>query len=422
MSSRWLLGWVVLASTAQAAEITRINSSFEPGDPFDATLSVGYTHTRQQELITREQHTGGDVKDIGELRYKNHENRLNLDLRAGLWRDLEFRFNLPVVISQNRNWRYPRGRNAGNSSITNNCLNPDGSLTNPACISTGVGSEPIFAIPSDSYRSGVGNMTFGLAYAIFNQAKDGTKPTWLAGVDYEAPTASVLDPYLRTSPSVGGAIGDKAHKLKIHTEFSRRMGWADPYFQLQYALPFRSSGFYSNCDHPDAAVLGAPVNCGAAGWSRAETGLKPPHQLGVVFGTELYAWDDPKRERKISVDVRTFATYISRGRYYNELSDVLQRLLYTQDYLNLGASVGLVVRPISYVQLNARLGLSHNTDHTLTDETVGKDLDGNGTVDVLATPGEVNPNFDFRSDVVSRRFRAVGTHLVQFDLSATVAF
>ncbi len=420
--SRWLWGWALLASTAQAAEITRINSTGETGDLFDATLSVGYAHTHQQELITREQHVGGDVRDVGELRYRSTDNRMNIDLRLGLWRDLEFRYNLPVVISQNRHWRYPNGRSAANSSITNNCLNPDGSLTNPACTSTGVGREPMFAIPSDSYRRGFGNMSFGLAHAIFNQAKDVTKPTWLAGLDYEAPTANVLDPYVSTSSSARGGIGDKTHKLKLHTELSRRMGAADPYFQLQYMLPFRASGFYSNCDHPDAAVLGTPGNCGGPGWPRTETGLRPPHQLGVVLGTELYAYDDPKRERKVAFDVRGFASYISRGRYYNELSDVLQRLLYTQDYLNLGASVGLVVRPISYVQLNARLGLSHNTDHTLTDETVGKDLDGNGTVDVLATPSEVNPNFDFRSDMVSRRFRAVGTNLVSFELSATVAF
>lgn len=414
---------VALSGTAvMAAEITRINSTGEPGDPFDLSLGVGYSHTHQQALITREQHVGGGVQDVGELRYKSSDNRLNLDLRIGLWHDLEFRFGLPVVFSQNRHWSYAKGRNASNSSVTRNCLNADGSLTSANCLSTGAGSEAMFPVPSDSYRGGLGNLNFGLAYAFFNQAKDPTKPTWLGGFDFEAATASVLDPYTRTSTTDHGAIGDKAHKLKLHTEFSRRMGFADPYFQLQYVLPFRASGFYSNCDNPDPAVLGAAANCSSPDWSRADTGLKPAHQLSVNLGTELYAWDDPKRERKLSVDIRGSATYVSRGRYYNEMSDLLRRLLSTQDYMNLGLSLGLVARPISFVTVNARVGLSHNTDHLLTDEKVGKDLDGNGTVDVLATPGEVNPSFDYRSDVVSRRFRAVGSNLVTFDLMATVAF
>ncbi len=64
----------------------------------------------------------------------------------------------------------------------------------------------------------------------------------------------------------------------------------------------------------------------------------------------------------------------------------------------------------------------YNTDHALTDERIGKDLDGNGSVDLTDNPAEINPNFDFRTDYVSRRFYASESTDFRLDLSATFAF
>ncbi|HZH03893.1 MAG TPA: hypothetical protein VEY30_08925, partial [Myxococcaceae bacterium] len=363
-------GWcaaltATIGQAAFGAELTRIASSGEPNDPFDMVVNLEYVRTQQRELITREAHIDGGVDDVGELRFVGVDNRLNVDVRIGIWQDLEFRYQLPIVFSQNRRWAYARGRGPGNSSITDNCLNADGTLTDPACPTTGVGSEPIAPVPSRSYRGGLGNMTFGLAYAFFNQAKDDTKPTWIAGFDYEAPTAPAINPYELTSSGNRGSVGDKVHKYRLYTSLSRRMGIADPYFQVHYTLPVRAGGFYSNCDNPDPDVLGSPANCGAPGWSRKNTGIDPPHQAGVVFGTELNAQEDAKRDRKLAFDVRVFANYVSKGRYYNELSDLLRRLLYTQDYLNVGASLGVVAHASEFLHFNARFGLAHNTEHTL---------------------------------------------------------
>jgi len=42
---------------------------------------------------------------------------------------------------------------------------------------------------------------------------------------------------------------------------------------------------------------------------------------------------------------------------------------------------------------------------TRTSENVGKDVNGNGAIDITANPIEVNPNYDFRVDRAGRRFR-----------------
>src|SRR5206468_12881102 len=56
-----------------------------------------------------------------------------------------------------------------------------------------------------------------LAYAFFNQWKDSSKPMWVVGIDYTAPTAEALDPTVGTSMSARGKLGDSNHKYKFFT-------------------------------------------------------------------------------------------------------------------------------------------------------------------------------------------------------------
>ena len=410
---------------ASAAELTRVASSFEDKDPFGLFIDIGYVRTQQREKIVREAHQEGTVSDVSELRYLSIDSRLNLDAHLGLWRDFEFHFGVPIVFQQNRYWKFAAGTDTNNSTIYNNCLQANGDLTDPSCPSTFAGRRPIFEVAGEgasSFRGGLGDMTFGLAYAFFNQRKDDTKPTWVAGIDYTAPTSDTLDPTVITSPDSRGAIGDRNHKYKLYTAFSKRIGVADPYVQLHWTIPFRGPGWYSNCDHPNPLTMGAPENCGTPEWTRAQTGIQIPHQAGVIFGTELNAVDDPLAQHKVALDLRGFATYVSDGRYYSELSDVLHKLTETQDYLQVGGQIGFVAYAAEYFHLSAHASLAYNTEHTLTAEPLGKDIDGNGTLDVTANPKELNPNFDWRTDLVSRRFRASESTVFALSVNATFSF
>ena len=408
----------------RAAEITRIASSGEPNDPFGMYLTVRYQREQQKAKILRETHQENDVQDLEELSYLSVDNRLLLEARIGLWQDLEFRYTLPVVFSQSASWGYASGRSAENSTVVQNCTAADGSLTDPNCPTGGAGSRPLFDVPYSSYRTGLGNMSFGLAYAVFNERKDPTKPMWIIGIDYEAPTAAMRDPTVATSLEAPGNLGDRVHKYTLYSAFSKKLGVADPYFRIHYSLPWRGPGYYSNCDHPDPSNMAAPGNCGTREWPRSETGIKPPHVGGVTFGVELNAYEEPKTQQKVALDLRVIGNYVSEGRYYNQLTDPLGKLLYTQDHAQLGGSFGVTAWAAEYLGLNATATVLYSTEHTLTEEVIGRDLDGEGGVQMPASGStlEMNPNFDYRTDMVSRRLRLSEAFTFRIDATATFHF
>lgn len=414
------LSLALLAPTlAPAAGVTRVASSFEEDDPFDLLIDVGFERTGRQATLVRERQQDGAVQDISELDYRSSDARLKLDVAVGLYRDLQLTFGVPIVFQRNESWRFAQGTNAANSTIANNCLDADGRPQSECA--------PLFGVPQDSYRGGLGDMHFGLAYAPFNQKKDDTKPTWVLGFDYQAPTAERLDPTEDTTrSSERGNIGERNHLYTFYTAFSRRIGVVDPYFRAHYTLPYRGPGWYSNCDHPDALPDGG--NCFRQGWDRSETGVELPHRAGITFGSEFNVFDEPAKQQGFTLDARLIADYVSEGRYYNPLSAPLRRLLWTQDYAELGGRFGVVARAGDVLSFAASTTLLWVTDHDLTDESIGTDFDGNGTVDLGSTEAgfdpkhERNPNFDFRTDLVSRRFRETESSVFRFDLTATFRF
>ncbi|AKQ66445.1 hypothetical protein A176_003357 [Myxococcus hansupus] len=414
---------------ASAADITRIASSLEENDPFDLFIDVGFERTQNRAKIVREQlapagsGSSGRV-DAAELWYKGVDARLNLELSVGLYRDLEFSFALPLVFSQNERWDFTSNSSPETSTITNNCMNANGSVI-PGCLSGSAPPTALFDVPQESFRGGLGNMRFGLAYAFFNQEKDETKPTWIVGLEYEAPTAKLRDAAADTTNSDSrGNIGDRVHKYQLYTAFSRRMGAAEPYFKAHYTIPVRGPGAYSNCaqaaDNPDN--LGAPANCFTGPWDRKETGINAPHQAGMLFGVELVPFNRPAKSQRFALDVRGIGNYVGSGRYYNELSAALRKLLTSEDYFQVGGMLGVTANASQAFQIRASGTFLYNTNHAITAEEPGRDVNGDGAVDLSPGSPELNPNFDWRYDLVSRRFRAVESTTFRFDLSATFSF
>ncbi len=425
---RAVLAALMLAAplAVHAAEVTRIASSFDEDDPFDLILDVSFERTQGRTKIVREQQAfgGGAVTEATEVWHKGTDTRLNMELAIGLYRDLEFSFGLPLILQQNDAYGFVSGTDESNSTIINNCVRPDGSFIS-GCVGNQALAAGLFTIPSTSKRGGLGNMRFGLAYAFFNQNRDNTKPMWIVGIDYEAPTAKQRDPSLdNTEPNERGNVGDRVHKYTFYTSLSRRIGVADPYFRVHYTLPIAGPGIYSNCFNQDNSppTLGTPENCFTGPWSRKETGIKAPHMGGFMFGTEFTAFTDKTKGQRFAIDLRTMGNYVSEGRYYNELSAALRKLLATQDYFQVGGQVGAVASAGEAFTLRASGTFLYNTDHTLTNEKIGEDVNNNAVVDVETFPEELNPNFDFRTDLVSRRFRATESTTFRLELSAAFAF
>ncbi len=411
--------------TASAADVTRIASSFEENDPFDLFIDINFERTQHRAKILREQlpvTEGGTRQDAAELWYKGVDSRLNLELSIGLWRDLEFSFGLPIIFQQNESWNFVSGANETNSTIINNCLNANGGVI-PGCVEGTAPGQPLFQPGTESFRGGLGNVRFGLAYAFFNQATDPTKPMWIMGIDYEAPTAALRDPSAAPySADARGGVGDRIHKYTLYTSLSRQIGLAEPYFRAHITLPVRGPGAYSNCSHPELGNLGTPGNCGQGPWDRKEAGIQAPTVSGFLFGSEFRLYDKPAEGQRLALDLRTVGTYVSESRYYNELTDVLRKLNYSEDFFQVGGMVGITASATETFKLRASGTFLYNTDHAITAEQIGQDVDGNGSVDPETNPREINPNFDFRTDFPSRQFRVTQSTTFRFDLGASFTF
>jgi hypothetical protein len=396
---------VWLARPANAAEITKVMSSFDKDMPFGLDLDVGYERDQRRGLINRENHQDGTIEDVAELRYTEITQSLPIHLAVGLWHDLELHASLPIVLGDDRSWGYPGLDSTGHvvtdantSTVQNNCITPRGTYN---CSDPAAG--PIFKTPGAAYRQGVGNLTVGAAFAPFSEKRDSSKPTWLIGFDYTYPLADAIDPTLATTSDKPGPLGDKVHRYTPYMAMSKRVGAIDPYIKIQAVIPVLGPDYYSNCDHPEK--LAYAENCGTGPWDRPTTGEKPPYYGTAIFGAEFWAYDDPERHQAVTIDLRGVGTFVSEGRYYNELSDALGKLLYTEQYMTLGGQITVNARAAPYVQLQLTAGYYHDTDHFLTDESVGQDLDGNKEVDLDNHNHEINPTYDFRYDSVGRRFR-----------------
>lgn len=420
MKRVWVPLLVTCALSAQAAEITRVASSFEDDDPFGMFLDFTFDRTLDKGKITREWYQDSRLADISELWFTRVETRLDLDVHIGLYKSLELHVGVPIVFQDDRTWAFAAGTGPDNTSLYRNCADARGDL----CGTPGNGTAHLFDVysPSASYRSGLGDFTVGLAWAPYVQAKDWTKPTWVLRFDWEIPTATRLNPSVPTSSDNRGAIGERVHRYTFSTALSKKLGPAEPYFQLWYTLPWQGPGFYSNCDDPSDVRLGRAENCAQSAWPRSETGLKPPHRGGVRFGSELTVFEKPSMRQRVAFDLQGFLNYTSAGRYYTEVSDLLGKLTYASDYGQVGGQLGFTGQAAEFVTLRATASLAYDSERALTDESVGRDIDGNGTVDITSSPIEINPNYDNRIDRPGRRLRIQEQRVFNITVTATFNF
>src|SRR4051812_27908994 len=125
---RWGLAVLLVGFGAQAAEVTRVASSFDDDHPFGMNLDLGFERTQDKGKITREWYepTAGGLTDVSELRYLLQDTRMNIDVHIGIYKDLEFHFGVPIVSQQDRRWNYSAGTSDANTTIYRNCANAAG--------------------------------------------------------------------------------------------------------------------------------------------------------------------------------------------------------------------------------------------------------------------------------------------------------
>jgi hypothetical protein len=423
-----ILAGAFLSPAATGSELTSVMSSFDAGDPFDGALSVRWNWQLRKSLITRETVCNnvpglcpGENKTVlvKELESKRSSHSLDIELRGGIYKDVELFVVLPLVLADETDLSFASGVDHSKSSV------------DPV-----VGSS-LFRVPnSGRARSGFGDLSVGLRYAPMAQWRDPYYPNWLLAFTYTAPTGG-------TRKATNSAVGKGTHTLKFETAASRRILFVEPYFSLFGSLHIPSSGgLYKN-------------------YGETQKHVDPGHEVGLALGTEFFPWDVPRADGKkgqfASIDVGFSAKYQFQGRGYTDLSDAFgssacntdpacgltgytrvqdnedaPRILKMDGITDVGPfgtfSVwgGFNVQPIEYVELSFRFTYSRETAHHLTYADVGEDLDGGlpgGTagVDFKNSMGlnEYNPVYNAEVDDPGRRFRSEGANLYGILLQVT---
>jgi hypothetical protein len=443
------------AGRATAAEITRVASRGEPGNPFELHVSLRWDRDQERATIERERPTGDladPVEYADELRYVRTRNAIVPRVAVAIAQDFEIHLEWPYVLADDREWRFgqvggaPSGGVFPFSTIERNEIDAEGQPCNDA---DGDGAAdapcPLFPVhPTTTvYHGGkAGDLKAGFSWGVFNDRRDPTKPYWLLGLDVTFPSAALYDPAAdrgtdwsspHNVPGKPGAFGEKIWKWDLYTVLSRRLGPIDPYVKAHATLMSKSSSTYSNCDHAaelSTVTLENPVrqmtragaaNCAA--WAD-DADARLPWVAGLTVGTELVPYEDDAAQQRVAMDVRLFADYTSSQRFYNELTDATGRLHETEDYLTLGGFFGLYLRASRYVSLHATASLATQSAHFLSGESLGRDGSW-PTPDPLTgeyAAGAVNPNYDWRYDAPGRRFRISEVALFQLSFGGTLQF
>jgi hypothetical protein len=405
------------ASGALAAEVTRVVSSADVDKPFGLDFTVRYDRIQHTAKILQEGlGTAGYVQDLTELKYSRTANVVVPRLAIGLYRDLELHVEVPYVVSDDVRWTDASG---GSSSIENNTIDANGApcATLPCPIFPVGGGTTVF------HGRALGDFKVGLAWGVFSEKRDDTKPTWVVGLDVTLPTAAVYDPStslpLHSDKNNPAPLGRKIWQYDVFTALSRQYGPVDPYVKFHASFPVLSGTTYSNCNSPILLTTQGAANCQDPFW-KGRSLAQPPTIYGMKFGTELVAYESKPDAQRVAFDLRVGADWTSASRWYNELTDATGKLMWSERYVTLDALFGFYLRTSSLLLLQAVATVSHDRDHYLSGESLGP---GSGNYDpTVVGTSQQNPNFDFRYDLPGRRFRVSETTVYTLSAALTLNF
>jgi hypothetical protein len=384
---------------ARAAEVTRVVSGSRPGERLDVHLSLAWTHESRSAAIRREiveRVPGGQLGLKNELRYQQTRDVLRLRADVGIWKDLSLFVALPLVLADDRSLDFDRSACGFTSAPgcideTNATILSDGILPGFGAPSFGLDSQhqrpfqpPSQAVFRGPTRKGLEYLGLGLSWAILNQDRDFTHPTWI--VRFESRFAVGGD--MRFDPTRAGAntaAGPGAHQLVFSTMFSRRLWALEPFLGGFYLLPVATSG--------------SPVDREVLGKRAAES---PQHRAGADLGVEAVVWDDPRSQRRITLELsgrlelRLFG--LEQGPLWEPLSGAAAcakdktacrrdvdvngdgvvapnpGTTRTPAYGLLGGAAGIGVRSGRFLRFRGLFGLTYEQSHFLGDGRSGNDV------------------------------------------------
>jgi len=443
---------LVCGAAARAAEVTRVVSALDDDNRFDFNVTASWLHEAKSAFIKRESETDpvGLVKD---LQYSQTRDVLNLRMDFGILWDVGFHIEAPLVLADDRSLSFDQSAGSGcvfrtPGGPTPTCVNQanstilrDGILPSNADGTYGLDAQAggrAYASPSTTVfqgptRRGFESLGLGLTWAPFNQLRDDTRPTWTLTFDAK------LDVFkdMRFDPSNPGgntATGLGYHQFIWSTWVSHRFRYFDPYFGAWYNLPVRTNGSM----YQDLA-------------NGNQTAVNPMQRAGAVAGVEQIAWENPRAQQRVTVEVRARMEQHFSGVSATELWEPLSGsskcsslapancragidsnpgdlsptpypgVTETEQYASFGGDAGLNVQVGKYVRFRSMFGLQVDMPHYLTYAGTGVDRNGDGRVD-SGDAAEANILYRDAIDAPGRRFRVEGTRVWSLFVEGSIMF
>jgi len=401
----------------RAAQVTDVLDSFDGGVGFHGSFGVNYRHEQKSARVLREWvcqggpsgspnplcPTGSTALDTNQLQFEESKNLVELELRAGLWRDLQLTLALPIVVGWTSSLDHSDGVTSDNSLVSSPLI------------------PSIFEVPYESAtRVGLGDMVIGIDWAPVHESSSPGVPSWVIGFAYTAPTGTA-----RKAGDTGA--GNGVHAIALSTAISRRFGPADPWIELGTTLrfPSASSPFQNE--------------------RTTQTRVSPGSDIELGLGSEFHIWNTPSEDGDyVSLDLGFRSAFTFEGREYSELFDALgasgcdpsrgctrtslarvdrgasgETLIRKSDgatdveqHATFGAELGITYQPMKHLRLRLGFDYSYTTDHFITFADAGRDLDGSGNVEGRNSQSvnEYNPFYNEATDAYGRRFRASASH------------
>ncbi len=397
------------AGAARAAEVTRTVTALDQNDTFDFNLTATWVHDARSAAVNRELENGSDsIQVVRDLKYARTTDVLDLRTDFGILWDVGLHVDLPIVLHDSSNLTFDQGVNAANSTFVRDGIYPAYNGT----------SSTVFSSPT---RSGIQDLGVGIAWAVFNQRRDDTKPTWTLGFDAKLDIFKDQR-FNPADPNGNTAVGLGYHQLIWSTWISKRFRYFDPYFGAAYMLPIRTNGSIFQ------------------DYGGGQTRVNPQQLATIVIGVEQIAWENPNGDQRVTVEARGHIEEHFAGRGFSELWEPLSGNPACQlsapttagqcrpaldvatngagamqpspypgvtdidAYGSFGGDVGLNVQVGKYIRFRGLFGLTVDAPHFITNASAGVDANGDGQVN-SADPKEANPTYRESIDIPGRRFR-----------------
>ncbi len=429
---------LALPTTARAAEVTDVASSFEEGNPFDFRFRVRYDNIYKSAQLKREisalTPTQDAIKTFRDLVYKERQDRFTMRMELGLFHDLMLHLELPVILRQTQEYHYDQSAGGGcafGNEMNPNCVNLNNSTTirdgivpaagydaNNSGVAIANSGTLLFKGVQRGATAGGGGDAFdtlnlGLTWAPLSQKRDATKPTWVIGVEGQISIGNIRK-FDRAKPSANHGVSEGVHRLLFKTAISRRTRFVEPYVGFSYLLPIARSGSLF-------------VNYG-----RSQKTKNPQMSAAAVFGFEAIPYEHESKNYKFIIDFRGRLEGKFDGRGYSEGFEIFASspalacdptynlacdstktmnkyqgapntgISVIENHAQLGADIAIGGQISKYFQLRAGFSYTWQQAHSITNDDVGKPLQGNGRVTL---PEEFNPAFRPVVDQVGRRYR-----------------